>query len=286
MKTIFLLPLILIILSFKIPGHSKKISAPDADTAIIHLLDGLVNEWPIEKFEEDKSTSIKYSVDNDAQNLYVAMIIPQFPTQMKMMRQGMELFIDLKGKKKEARGIEFPVRSETTGFSGGPGFTNTNQSTSQQTKENSERVIDKAAIRSRYALNLFALKLFGFNDDAEPAKQGLTMEGSANIGFSWDSSDVMYVEYTIPFAILDKGSLNQKIISIGWKLNGMDASGSGVPVASTSRVVSSSAGSRNIGRSGPTTTNSMVNGPSQQDREAIMKEQYIWTKYTINFPSN
>jgi hypothetical protein len=285
MRTILLLLCALLMLSFKASHHIKKISTSNGDTTIIsHVLDGGIGEWPMEKFEEDKTTSIKYSVDNDAQNLYVAMIIPQFPTQMKMMRQGMELYIDIKGKKKEGRGIEFPVKSENTDFSGGSGFQNNNQQGDQQ---KGPRTFDKKEARSRYALNLFALKLFGFNDETEPAKQGLTLEGSVNIGFSWDSSDVMYVEYTIPFSILDKSSLNQKIISIGWKLNGMDAtSGSSFATSSTIRMVAvPSSGSRPINNRAPT-TNTTSNRPSQQDMDNLMKEQYFWTKYTINIPSN
>ena len=136
---------------------------------------------------------------------------------------------------------------------------------------------------SRYALNLFALKLFGFNDEAEPAKQGLTLEGSANIAFNWDSSDVMYVEYKIPLSILDNGSLNQKIISIGWKLNGMDAPQLTSTISGLVAVPSS--GSRPINNRAPT-TNSTTNRPSQQDMENFMKEQNFWIKYTINLPSN
>jgi len=283
MKTFILLLCALLILSFKDPHPTKEILTAVSDTIIIaHVLDGEVGEWPIEKFEEDKSTSIKYAVDNDAQNLYVAMIIPQFPIQMKMMRQGMELYVDIKGKKKEGKGIEFPVKGESTGFSGGSGFQNNNNG-QQRDQQNGQRGFDKKEARTRYAMNLFALKLFGFNDDMEPAKQGLTLEGSANIGFSWDSSDVMYVEYAIPLPILDKASLNQKIISIGWKLNGMETT---TVTSTTTQIVSRPSGNRGINnRSTPTTTPS-GNRPSQQDIEAFMKDQSFWTKYTVNIPSN
>ena len=285
MRTILLLLLALSVLSFRNSHHTKKIFSANNDTAIInHVLDGEVGEWPREKFEEDKSTSIKYSVDNDAENLYVAMIIPQFPTQMKMMRQGMELYVDIKGKKKESKGIEFPLKSDPSSFSGGGVSNGMNQSNTQQNSENGQRTFDKAAIRSRYALNLFSLRLIGFTDEEEPPKQGLTLEGSVNIGFSWDSSDVMYVEYKVPLSLLDKSSLNQKNISIGWKLNAMEAPQlTGVTTGIVSRQSSGPPRGRDMSRTAGPTGN--TNGPSQQDRENFMKEQYIWTKYTINIPS-
>src|SRR5678809_627757 len=102
MRSLIILPVIaLITFSFRPSAHFHT-KQSIADTAIInHVLDANIDEWPAEKFEQDNETNIKYAIDNDAQNLYIAMVIPGFPTQMKMMRQGMNLYIDLKGKKKQ-----------------------------------------------------------------------------------------------------------------------------------------------------------------------------------------
>ncbi|HKB44006.1 MAG TPA: hypothetical protein VKC90_06445, partial [Chitinophagaceae bacterium] len=75
-------------------------------------------------------------------------------------------------------------------------------------------------MRDAMALNLLSIKVFGFLAD-EPEEQGLQMPGSANVAFSWNSTDTMYIEYNIPLSFLGKESLNQKEISIGWKLNGI-----------------------------------------------------------------
>jgi hypothetical protein len=51
------------------------------------------------------------------------------------------------------------------------------------------------------------------------------MRGSANIAFAWDSTDVMNIEYRIPLSFLEaSSSLDQKDISIGWKVNGFQFS--------------------------------------------------------------
>src|SRR5258706_10458035 len=111
MKSFIMLPVIALI-SFPFnPSPHFYTNQTICDTAIInHVLDASIDEWPAEKFEQDKETNIKYAIDNDAQHLYIAMVIPAFSTQLKMMRQGMDLYIDLKGKKKQGRGIEFPVK--------------------------------------------------------------------------------------------------------------------------------------------------------------------------------
>ena len=78
------------------------------DTTINHLLDGKVNEWPAQKFETDTATQFKYATDNDKQNLYLVLTIADFREQMKIMRQGMDLYFGAKDKKKEAKGSSFP----------------------------------------------------------------------------------------------------------------------------------------------------------------------------------
>ena len=77
------------------------------DTTINHSLDGRVNEWPAEKFETDPATQLKFAIDNDKQNLYLVLTVTNFREQMKIMRQGMDLYLDPKGKKKKERELSF-----------------------------------------------------------------------------------------------------------------------------------------------------------------------------------
>src|SRR5262249_37876940 len=147
---------------------------------VAHIVDGSTIEWPDSVFHMDKETSMNYAADNDGQNLFIALRIADFREQMKLMHQGMKLFVDMRGKKKENMGIEYPVKPEG-GYSSGNG--NGNMSGGKP---------DKKAIREAMSYHLFAMKLFGFTD-AEPVSQGLQVAGSANIGFGWDSSDVMHI---------------------------------------------------------------------------------------------
>lgn len=79
---------------------------------INHNFDGKADEWPAEMFTTDKETTVKYAIDNDQQFLYLAVQIDDIKTQMKITRTGMNLFIDSKGKKKESKGLEFPLKRE------------------------------------------------------------------------------------------------------------------------------------------------------------------------------
>jgi len=151
-------------------------------TSIIHSLDGNISEWPSEKFITYKETRTRFATDNDAEVLFLALTITDITTQKKIMQSGINLYIDTKGKKKENTGIDYPV-----------------------------------------AGNPASMRLFGFSD-TEPAILSISSEGTVNIAFSWDSSNVLHIEYNIPLKMLEKTvtGLNNKKISVGWKLNEAD----------------------------------------------------------------
>ena len=217
-----LLVFALLLFSFRNPiSRNNYQSCSPGDTTIHHVLDGKTSEWPVQKFETDVSFEIKYAVDNDQQDLYVALIIPNSRTQMRIMRQGMQLYIDTKGKKKEGKGIEFPVKRARTEESNFNNFRGQQNEQSNRQDNSEERKANTKAMRATLAINLVAMKVFGFSNN-EPGEQGLQMEGSANIAFAWDSTDAMSIEYKIPISLLgDISALQQKELSVGLKLNGI-----------------------------------------------------------------
>src|ERR1700733_12082929 len=93
------LPVIFLLSFSNNASHSKNASRLESTTDTLitnHRVDGKVNEWPTDKFTIDPETAIQYAMDNDGDNLYIAMNIPAQSAQMRIMRRGMNLFIDLK----------------------------------------------------------------------------------------------------------------------------------------------------------------------------------------------
>lgn len=286
MKIISVALLSLLFHSFHSPAsspHNNQLHSSN-DTDINHLLDGKTDEWPVQKFETDASTQIRYAIDNDLQNLYLALIIPDSHTQTRIMRQGMELYIDPKGKKKEGKGIEFPVKQKYTSDNSMTNFKERRNDENNGQENNEQRRSNMKAIRAAMALNLISMKVFGFSN-GEPDEQGLQMAGSANIAFSWDSADVMHIEYRIPFSLFgNTSSLHEKDISIGLKLNRIEirANSSSTEAPGGGRreggFGGGGGGRRNFGSSG---SGGQGNRSSLQDFENVMKDQSFWTKYMI-----
>ena len=269
MKLFILLPLALFSLSFADHQYiaDKKTPSVETDsTIVIHKQDGTVDEWPADKFSDDKETGILYAMDNDNQNLYLALKIPSQGEQMKLMRMGMNLYIDLKGKHKSNRGVEFPVKKESGGFQG-------MQQNGDQ-RNNQEGKPDFTKMRMMFALNLISMKIFGFTEE-ESREQDLEIDNNIKIAFNWDSTNLMQIEYLVPLKMLenDIASLNQKTISVGWKVNGIEIPGS-----------SGSPGGFGGGRPGVSGGGARPGSgsrPGQADMDKMMKEQELWTKYTF-----
>jgi len=251
MRSFILLPAIPL-LYFSFASPSQKLVAPDhrqnIDTIkIIHKLDGYTTEWPSGLFEINKETTIGYAIDNDAEFLFVTLRIPDERIQIKMMRLGMKFFIDLKGKKKEAMGIAFPIKSEQ------PVKNKEDQGESKQPRDD-QRSYDFKTLKKMLALNLLYMNVFGF-EGSKPQDQGLMIRDKANLAFAWDSANIMSIEYRIPLKLVDSfAALQQKTISIGWDINGVQM-----------------AEGTNFGAS-------RVN---QEEMEKMTKENKIWTKYTF-----
>jgi len=278
MKKIFLLSISFSFLSLSqlCARTDKYAGQPENEDSlpVRHTIDGVTTEWPDSIFVTDKETSIKYAIDNDDEFLFIAIRVPEFKTQMKMMRMGMDFYIDTRGKKKESKGIEFPVKRDAPMRSQEPGGErNSNSSNGREGRENFD--IKKA--RQSMALTMLYMKVFGFdesNPDAEA--QGLMMPGKANVAFSWDSADLMNIEYRIPLSLVGEvAALNQKTISLGWKINGME-----MPAGGPSGEGFSGGGRRGGGFSGG---GGPGRGSGQADMENMMKEQKFWTKYIITF---
>ena len=232
MKGFFLIPVIILGSISHHPAIYFSTECFKDSTIIIHQLDGNIPEWPSEKFITDKETKTRFATDNDAQFLFLVLSIPDNATQKKIMQSGINLYIDIKGKKKENLGIEYPV-------AGNPG----------------------------------SMRLFGFLD-AEPATLSISAEGTANIAFSWDSSNVLHIEYNIPLKLLDKTvpGLNNKKISVGWKLNEADMNNA----LATSQLTAVASGGRNRAAA-PNRTG------SDFPQSTTIKYKSFWTSHTIIF---
>jgi len=216
-------------------------------TGVTFLADGNINEVTPEKFTTDKDSRIQFIIENNSTDLYIAMRVPDREEEKKIEQMGMQLYIDINGKHKQNVGIGFPVKLEN---------------------------IRGDVEGARLVLKIEStMKLFGFNG-IENKIMTLDEPGRIKLGFDWDKDDILTIEYIIPIELLSENAieLTQKPISVGWKINGTDDIPAPTKVNSTSLGGLPNNGITNASKS-------MQSGNIGNDS---MKEQMIWSKYSIH----
>lgn len=273
--------LVIFSIPFLLITQSKANEATLSDTSkIVHIIDGNLSEWNLATFETDKETQLIYSFDHDKNYLFLALKVNSVSTQMKMIRQGMSLFLDKKGKKREGMGVIFPLpQGNSLGNYSSGGNGNASQPSNRPTP------LDPKLMHENLSRTMILLKVFGF-DDQEDKMQIVDLPGNVNISFEWNDANELIIEYLIPISFLGKpADLNNKPIGIGWKINGMSIPGSGFQNGNSASSSSSGAGgvTASIGGSKSGASARSTTNVNFQSTDPRMKEQFIWTKYVLTF---
>jgi hypothetical protein len=91
---------------------SKSKRLPGVWQAAPVVVDGKNNEWPSPYPEYDDKAMIGYAVSNDKNNLYITVETGDPATQLKILREGLTVWIDRTGQKEEATAINYPIPHE------------------------------------------------------------------------------------------------------------------------------------------------------------------------------
>lgn len=70
--------------------------------------DGVLNEWVTPLKYIDEEVPLAYDISNDGENLYVAVITTDPATQVNILRGGVTLGVNIKGKKKITTAVTYP----------------------------------------------------------------------------------------------------------------------------------------------------------------------------------
>ena len=73
------------------------------------IVDGDASDWQRPLMYYDKDSKLSYSITNDSTKLYLCFQIYDIETQMKIIRAGLQLWIDTVGGKEQQIGVLYPV---------------------------------------------------------------------------------------------------------------------------------------------------------------------------------
>lgn len=156
--------------------------------------DGLKAAWPIPIYFNN-STMLSFSVSNDQKNLYLCFKTTDELIQMRILRAGMQVWIDTTSRKKNKLGILYPIQNARKQMP---------PPLQHPTKDNKP---DKSFIKKRFIEENQSLKLIGFKKcNAMPVR--LTDQECLSLRMDIDSNNTLTYRMVIPFASFYKDKLS------------------------------------------------------------------------------
>jgi hypothetical protein len=170
-------------------------------------VDGNAPEWSKPLRYYDPTTKLQYTITNDLKNLYVCIRATSEESQQKMMRGGLQLWIDTAAKGKEKTGLLFPMPEI------------------EKVEQNPVRTGPKEdGSKKHFRSDRTEMEVTGFKAPVGgvlPLRNIYGVEANVNM----DSLDILTYEALIPFKTFFKDSLRMadstRVFSIKIVLNGL-----------------------------------------------------------------
>ena len=180
-------------------------------------IDGYLNEWgdSLRYYNQDKQ--LNYALANDQDNLYMAIRINDRSEQIRVLRAGLTLGIDTRGKKQETFTMTFPVGDQSP-----QGMAETAQdlqSGNSDIKQEDHEELMKAKLTK-----LREIEVTGFKDI-----ESETMTTSNTYGFKvaidYDKDGNLVYEAAIPLKFFHADDLFKNEWAFNFKINGITKPG-------------------------------------------------------------
>ena len=234
----------------------NKLQPPPPAIAI----DGDAKEWGDSLRYYNQEKQLNYAIANDQDNLYVALRINDRSEQIRVLRAGLTLSIDTKGKKKETFSITFPVGDQSAN-----GMIQNAQDLQQNTNVTQE---DRDELAQARLTRLREIKVTGFRDI-----ESETMTTSNTYGFKvaidYDKDGNLVYEAAVPLKFFHADDITKNEWAFNFKINGIARHGQNTENDDHEGMT------RGGGRMGGSGNSAPV------DRSELSKSVDFWEKYYL-----
>ena len=176
------------------------------------VIDGDAKEWGDSLRYYNQEKQLNYAIANDQDNLYVALRINDRSEQIRVLRAGLTLSIDTKGKKKETFSITFPVGDQSAND-----MVQGAQDMQQNTNVTQE---DRDELAQARLTKLREIKVSGFKDI-----ESETMTTSNTYGFKvaidYDKDGNLIYEAAVPLKFFQAADITKNEWAFNFKINGI-----------------------------------------------------------------
>ena len=162
------------------------------------VVDGKPDEWQLPLKYFDSETKLNYFITNDKENLYVCIRASDVKTQEKIMRAGMQVYIDTMGKGEKQVGIEYPLPASDRTIEEDYGAA---------TKPGEKPDYDR--LHAKFLKNNNEMYLSGFKSTIN-GRTFLKNSEIVKVNLNWDATNSMTFEAKIPFSSFYKKEITAR----------------------------------------------------------------------------
>jgi hypothetical protein len=189
-----------------------KLLPPPADIKI----DGDIKEWGDSLRYYNQEKQLNYDLANDHDNLYMAIRINDRSEQIRVLRAGLTLSIDTRGKKKESYSITFPIGDQSQH--------DLPQQVADLQGNNDVTQEDRDNLKEAQLTKLREIRVSGFKDI-----EGETITTSNTYGIKtaidYDKDGNLVYEAAIPLKFFHVDDLAKNEWAFNFKINGITRPG-------------------------------------------------------------
>jgi hypothetical protein len=175
------------------------------------VVNGNSSEWENSLFSFNKPAQVNYALVNDSNAFYICIRIADEAAQMKVLRSGIDLRFNSKGKKRAEATMHFPI--------GG--------------RMNQGDRYDRKTMHLMYLLQMQDMQLSGFKNGVNGLQGIKSGKNGILAAVSWDSVDIMVYEARIPFSVFAEDVRAADPLTVGIVIKGApkpkQSEGEGMP---------------------------------------------------------
>jgi hypothetical protein len=161
------------------PDHGEKGKKYPSTFKEGVAVNGNSAEWENSLFSFDKSAQVNYAIVNDTSAFYICVMIADDAAQFKVLRNGIELRFNSKGKKKPEATLHFPM--------GG--------------RMNLGEHRDRKTMHLMFLIQMQDMELSGFKNGVNGSQNIKSGKNGFMAAVNWDSVNVMVYEARVPFNV-------------------------------------------------------------------------------------
>jgi hypothetical protein len=163
------------------PDKGKKFPSLYKEGVVVN---GNSSEWDNTLFSFNKKAQLNYVIVNDSAAFYICLRIADESEQMKVLRSGIDLRFNTKGKKKAEATLHYPIGGRTDmGGRTDPGYHR-----------------DRKTMQLMFLLQMQDMELNGFRSGVNGFQNIKSGKNGITASVNWDSTSVMVYEARIPFS--------------------------------------------------------------------------------------